>query len=185
MTCDIWHMTYDMRRTWMEMSWILTRPGSGQSLRNLKVSMVAGCVLYSTPLITRVSWHCERDFPKDCSHVLRISTLFSRCARSIRSHKITLGNWSQSSWAALFTASSSCEWTKSSRRPITTNHWHEKTHGTGANLGSHGEPLACYSHFTSCVTYCEVMYSWTWSCPWQFSITLPLHQRLSLSPKKN
>ena len=59
----IWHhMTYDMRRTWMEMSWILTRPGSGQSLRNLKVSMVAGCVLYSTPLITRVCWHCEETF---------------------------------------------------------------------------------------------------------------------------
>ena len=61
-TYDIWHMTYDMHRTWMEMSWILMRPSSGQSLRNLKVSMVAGCVLYSTPLITRVSWHCEETF---------------------------------------------------------------------------------------------------------------------------
>ena len=175
-------MTYDMCRTWIEMSWILTRPGSGQSLRNLKVSMVAGCVLYSTPLITRVSWHCERDFPKDSSHVLRISTFQDVQEASAPTKLQSLGNWSQSSWAALFTASSSCEWRKSSRRPITINHWHEKTHGTGVNLGSHGELLACYSHFTSCVTYREVMYSWTWSCPWEFSMTL--HQRLHKAPRK-
>ncbi len=132
-------------------------------------------------LITRVGWHCERGFPEDCSHVLWVSILFSRCVGSIRSHQIPLGNWSQSSQSTLFTASSSCERTKSSNHHQSLAWKKHMEHEQTSELKNC--ILACYSHFTSCVRCCEVMDSWTGSCPWQFSITV--HHRLSVSPKRN